>query len=340
MREHEVKVSALIPTYNRRQYVFRAIDSVLSQTVPVDEVIVVDDGSTDGSGDAIQARYGSKVRLIRQENTGVSGARLRAIREARGKWIAFLDSDDEWLPDRQREFLSALEKLPADVAWLFGDMRFMGDEGEGTSLFEKAGLVVKGHPQIFEDSLSVIHPVQQAYLSGSLIRRNVLLEAECFTAGLRTHEDLLAAFEVACKCRFAAVPSIVTRFYRTSDLVASSLAHHGLNTPDHYRALMLAFPLVMKKTGKKTPWAQYYAGAVRGLCKLHVAQQQSIRHLVIEQFRYGASLASVAFFCAAVAGPWALRAWDRLAELRKTLDRKKETLVKHEFQASVRAAGK
>ena len=86
-----MKVSALIPTYNRRKYIFRAIDSILSQTPPVTELIVVDDGSTDGSADAIEERYGSKVRLIRQENTGVSGARLRAIHEARGEWIAFLE---------------------------------------------------------------------------------------------------------------------------------------------------------------------------------------------------------------------------------------------------------
>ena len=107
-----MKVSALIPTYNRRAYVMRAIESVLSQSVPADEVIVVDDGSNDDTVEQVEGRFGSKVRVVRQENRGVSGARLRAIKEARGEWIAFLDSDDEWSPGRQAYLLEALKKLP------------------------------------------------------------------------------------------------------------------------------------------------------------------------------------------------------------------------------------
>ena len=317
IKEDSVKVSALIPTYNRRKYVFRAIDSVLSQTVPVDEVIVVDDGSTDGTADAITARYDGKVRVVRQQNTGVSGARLRAIMEARGEWIAFLDSDDEWLPGRQSELLAVAEKLPPEVAWLFGDMRVLTDEGEGMTFFEKRGLVLTGHPQIFEDSLKVVYPTQIAWFQGSLIRRNVLLETGCFEVGFHSHEDFLAGVQVACKYKFAGIPSIVTKCYRTSDLFASSITINGWNTPDHYRFLMIAVPLLMKKTGKRDPWAEYYAGAVRGLCKLRAAQGQSIRSLVMEQFRYGTSFKSVVFFCAAAFGGPGLYLWEQSATMAK-----------------------
>ena len=304
-----MKISALIPTYNRRKYVQRAIESVLSQTVSVDEVIVVDDGSTDGTAEEIERRFGDSIRIIRQTNQGVSGARLRAIQEAHGEWIAFLDSDDEWLPDRNRQLAMAAEQLPSEVAWLFGDMRIVNDEGEGVSLFEKYRLTVTGHPQIFENSLRVVYPFQFAMLQSSLIRRDVLLETGCFVANLRTHEDLLVGFQVACNFKFAGIASVVTKFYRTSDLLKTSLEYNGLNTPDHYRALMLAFPLVMKKMGKRDPWAQYYAKAVRGLCKLRAAQG-GVRRLALEQFRYEISLVSILFFCAAMLGRKGIQAWN------------------------------
>src|SRR5512135_2377456 len=106
-RGRSMTVSAVIPTFNRLGYIRRAIDSVLAQTVPVDEVLVVDDGSTDGTAEALAAEYGAGVRIVKQANTGVSGARRRGVREARGEWIAFLDSDDEWTPNRNKELLDA-----------------------------------------------------------------------------------------------------------------------------------------------------------------------------------------------------------------------------------------
>src|SRR3954470_7513973 len=109
-----MNVSAIIPTFNRRQYIQRAIDSVLAQTLPVDEIIVVDDGSKDGTAAAVEAWYGSRVRVIRQENSGVSGARRRGIQEATGEWIAFLDSDDEWSPERNKQLSDAAARVSAD----------------------------------------------------------------------------------------------------------------------------------------------------------------------------------------------------------------------------------
>src|SRR6202007_2441779 len=121
---------AVIPAFNRRTYISRAIDSVIGQTVPVDEILVIDDGSTDGTAEAVESRYGSVVRVVRQANSGVAGARRRGIQEALGECIAFLDSDDEWTPDRNRELLRAAERVPAEVAWIFGDLRFVTDDGE------------------------------------------------------------------------------------------------------------------------------------------------------------------------------------------------------------------
>lgn len=102
-------ISVIIPLYDRAERVQRAIRSVLNQSCTPGEVIVVDDGSTDGSRAIIPAAFPT-VRYIWQENQGVSAARNRGIAEARGEWLAFLDSDDEWLPrklERQMEALAA-----------------------------------------------------------------------------------------------------------------------------------------------------------------------------------------------------------------------------------------
>jgi glycosyltransferase involved in cell wall biosynthesis len=89
--------SVVIPVYNREKLVQRAIESVLAQEQEDYELIVVDDGSTDGTREAVRS-YGEKVRLFEQENAGPGVARNRGIQEARGEYVTFLDSDDQWLP--------------------------------------------------------------------------------------------------------------------------------------------------------------------------------------------------------------------------------------------------
>lgn len=108
---HEPLVSVVIPCYNNELYIGEAIDSVLAQDYGNIEVIVVNDGSGDSSEDVIRS-FGSRVRLISQENQGVSNARNTGIEAAQGSFIAFLDADDYWLPNRistQLEFIKDKE---------------------------------------------------------------------------------------------------------------------------------------------------------------------------------------------------------------------------------------
>lgn len=111
-------VSVIIPCYNRRAFLGAALESVLQQTEPVGEVLVVDDGSSDGSAelaDEFSRRTGGQVRVIRQANGGVSKARNRGLDEARGQYLAFLDADDLWHPDKTRQQLALLEEKPGTV---------------------------------------------------------------------------------------------------------------------------------------------------------------------------------------------------------------------------------
>jgi glycosyltransferase involved in cell wall biosynthesis len=101
-------ISVVIPCFNGGKFLRETIDSVLAQTCPVLEVLVIDDGSTDDSG-AIAKSYGPPVRVLRQLNQGESVARNRGMDEAHGEWIAFLDADDYWIPTKLSRQLESIK---------------------------------------------------------------------------------------------------------------------------------------------------------------------------------------------------------------------------------------
>lgn len=123
-----VTVSVIIPSYNRAHTLPRALDSVLAQTRPADEIIVVDDGSTDDTAQLIARNY-PQVIYLKQQNFGVSAARNLAIQQAHGEWLALLDSDDAWLPQKLEKQLSLLTEQPAfkiihsDEIWIRNGVR-------------------------------------------------------------------------------------------------------------------------------------------------------------------------------------------------------------------------
>ena len=106
-----MKISVVIPTFNRIRLVARAIDSVLKQSLNPYEIIVVDDGSDDGTSEMIQNKYKS-IKLIQQQNNGVSAARNKGIEHAKGDWIGLLDSDDEWTEKKLENQADRLIKTP------------------------------------------------------------------------------------------------------------------------------------------------------------------------------------------------------------------------------------
>ena len=106
-----MKISVVIPTYNRKNFLKRAIQSVIKQTLNPFEIIVVDDGSIDGTQSWLADEF-PFVRCLYQNNSGVSRARNNGIKSAQGSWIALLDSDDEWLPDKLEQQVKLIRDIP------------------------------------------------------------------------------------------------------------------------------------------------------------------------------------------------------------------------------------
>jgi glycosyltransferase involved in cell wall biosynthesis len=111
MMQVSPRVSVIIPTFNRRDYLPIALDSVLAQTYTDYEIVIIDDGSTDDTRD-ILAPYEKSIRYFYQENLGIAAARNRGIEESRGTYLALLDSDDYWLPGKLACQVEGLEKNP------------------------------------------------------------------------------------------------------------------------------------------------------------------------------------------------------------------------------------
>ena len=175
-------IAAVIPVYNQKATVCEAIDSVFAQTRPVDEIIVVDDGSTDGSGDLVAQRYGGRVRLLRQENRGAAGAFNTGIRAGTSDLVSLLGADDRWLPRRIEKQVAFMEEHPSCM--LSFTAAVLADEIHNVSVIE--GMIVDKatflHKAFFREDLLPAG-------NGVMVRRRVFDEVGLFDEALRKCQD-------------------------------------------------------------------------------------------------------------------------------------------------------
>ncbi len=123
-----MRVTVVLAAYNATWCIERALDSVMAQTRPADEVIVCDDGSTDGTADLVEDRYGDAVTVLRLPHRNAAAARRSGLECAQGDWLALLDADDRWVPAKLARQEAFLERHP-EVRWLTSDGRYVSDEG-------------------------------------------------------------------------------------------------------------------------------------------------------------------------------------------------------------------
>lgn len=186
------QVSVIIPLYNKAGSILRAIDSVLVQTMPDFELLVVDDGSTDGSAELAACASDPRVRVISQRNAGVSAARNRGVAEARSDLVAFLDADDAWEPRFLEATLEAQSQYPLAVAW-FSDFYEVGLSRTVPTIGDWGpARVIHDYPDWF-----IRHRGNGLFSSSSLVRKDALEACGGFPEGVRNGEDTDTWFRLA-----------------------------------------------------------------------------------------------------------------------------------------------
>ncbi len=200
-------VTVIIPTYNRSKVLLRALDTALNQTYRNLEVIVVDDGSTDDTRAAL-APYGNRIRYIHQQNQGASAARNYGISEAHGKYIAFLDSDDEWLPTKLEKQVALLETHPefSFVACLATDEKrtYTGYENHATQFMK-----------------FILQPFTQN-MTRYVVRRECFQKYGQFDTSIHGPEDWELWLRLLKNgCRFGYVPEPLMIYTASDDSISS-----------------------------------------------------------------------------------------------------------------------
>lgn len=194
-------ITVVIPLYNKENTIVTALESVLAQTYQDFEVVVVDDGSTDNGAAVVEGYTDPRIRIIRQENAGVSAARNCGIEAARGEYVAFLDADDEWLPEFLEEIVTLQNEFPTSRAQatnytinsrgvkspnILRRIPFQGMHGVLFNYFEVASY---SHPPVWTSALC--------------IERKFLQEIGGFPLGITSGEDLLTWARIAVHTHWA-----------------------------------------------------------------------------------------------------------------------------------------
>jgi len=195
MRTHPL-VSVIIPTYNRAGTVGESIDSVLGQTYPNIEVILVDDGSTDNTQTVLRS-YGDRIRVVTQANAGPAIARNRGIAVARGDIVALLDSDDLWLQDKITRQVRSLCDAGSEVTACLCNCTVLYPSGRRTSTFDIGDTMPKCPSGIWKNPAEVLLNRFVMFNQAVAIRREVLERVGYFDETLRFGEDYDLPFRLA-----------------------------------------------------------------------------------------------------------------------------------------------
>jgi glycosyltransferase involved in cell wall biosynthesis len=252
-------ISVVIPTYNYGRFVGEAIDSALGQTMPPLEVVVVDDGSTDDTRERL-AKYGDRIKYVHQANRGLSGARNTGIRKARGEWIALLDSDDLWHPQKLEHLAVALAVQP-DLQAIATDTVVFSDT------IPALPPVVATPDKLRTITLrDLIYGVHFSGGSGAMIRRACFDKIGLFDETLRAVEDLDMWIRIASEFKMARLlePLTVVRVHPTS-MSAQAVSMEA----NHRRAIGKLFTTVPVLQGRIV-WKQIALARMhRGVAWMH-----------------------------------------------------------------------
>jgi hypothetical protein len=190
-------VTAVIPVYNGEEFLADAISSVLGQTYPAVECVVVDDGSTDGTGDVV-ARFGSAVRYVRQANGGVSSARNAGAAAAHGDYLAFLDADDMWHAEKVARHMAVFQ-ADGDLGLVYSALLMVDRTGAPLARLDAP------NPDVALRNTLLMEPPTISVAQAAIVPTAVFRDAGGFDERLSTSADCDLACRVAARVPIAAV---------------------------------------------------------------------------------------------------------------------------------------
>ena len=201
----EVKVSVVIPSYNSARYVVTAVESVLAQTFRDYEILVVDDGSTDDTKEVL-SKYGDSIRYLYKPNGGVSSARNYGIEKATGKYVALLDADDVWMP----------EKLAKQIAVLEADenigLCYASTEKVDENLQAVIGYIEANSYEDYCEALLLNLNIVAGSCSSAIVRRDVTQQTNGFDAEFSTCADWEYWLRLSLLTKFAPVADYLVKY--------------------------------------------------------------------------------------------------------------------------------
>lgn len=251
----ENKISIIIPAYNVREYVGDTIESVLAQSYQNLEIIAVDDGSTDGTEEIIDryAAKDSRIKVIHQENSGVTAARLRGVREAAGEWIGFVDGDDAIDPDMYEQLLRNALEHRADISHC--GYRMVFPDGRVNEFYNTGILVKQDRVTALKELLSGkrIEPS----LCSKLFRKELfhrLLHDNLLDVNIRNNEDLLMNYWLLTTANALVFEDLCLYHYiiRKDSASRAKLNKHKIYDPIHVKEIILqTAPVEIRKDAQR-----------------------------------------------------------------------------------------
>jgi glycosyltransferase involved in cell wall biosynthesis len=249
-------VSVVIPTYNRAPLLGRAIESILNQTYKRFELLVIDDGSTDATEEVVNGFRDRRIRYLRLDrNRGPGAARNAGIQVARGTFVAFQDSDDEWMADKLEQQLQAFAAAPVAVGVVYSDMlRMLAD---GSVQYHTSPTVVSRR---IIDPATGFYQVYRLGITSAVARRECLLQVGLFNEQLPAFEDLELLIRLGRRYEFVHVHTPLVRYYQTEGR-SSSLAAE-------YRARCLLLQMHYREIGRSSVLALLKEASLFGVAVL------------------------------------------------------------------------
>ena len=208
-------ISVVIPLYNKKEYILRAINSVLRQSYSEFELIIVDDGSTDGSVDIVRSVTDKRVRLYSQKNAGVSAARNFGVKNAKADWVGFLDADDEYEPEFITEVVLFIEKNKEHSLSMVGANYYIGSKScIAGDINLKSGIY---------EYFNLFNNMQSPNNSSStIVNKKMFNEVNGFPEGVKLFEDWVTWLKLSFIGKFGYITTPLSTYYYIENSAANT----------------------------------------------------------------------------------------------------------------------